>query len=250
MCRPVGGTVAPPKYGWLVWWQSEFEKWDDWAGFGWLFFLLPRTVWGDNWKFQGLLQNFSICSEKCPILCLELKHNFGTEWNGKRCWFWSPFGTRFQMLHHITIEEVKVWLCFFFSLGGDAEIQHVCSCVVACTKGVSSLICERTSGDAGWSTGERRALEKSTPDCWLFLCTILRQCALHGRLQAIHWPSQYPSLNSTPFSLLLFPPCFPQFPHFSFSLFQFIYVPTYTVNLYRNKLLKGMYTLSREKCAP
>lgn len=165
--------------------------------------------------------------------------------------------TRFQMLYYISIKEVRVWRrSFFFNHGGDVEIQHVCSCVVLCTKeAVGSFICKRMWGDAGWdsllaewSTSERRGLEKSTPDCWLFFCTIPRLCALHGRQQAIHWTSQYPSLNTSSFFLLLFSPCFPQSPHF--SLFQLIFSPANTVNLCGNKQMQAMYTASPEKCAP
>lgn len=48
-------------------------------------------------------------------------------------------GTRFQMLHLISIEDVRAWLClfffFFFSSGEDVEIQHVCSCVLYAQRG-------------------------------------------------------------------------------------------------------------------
>lgn len=93
-----------------------------------------------------------------------------------------------------------------------------------CKEGADSLICWRMWGDAGRdyvlaesSTGERRELDKSTPDCWLFFCTILGLCALCDHQQAIHWPSQYPSLNTSWFCLPLLPPYFSQFPHFKFQ---------------------------------
>lgn len=53
-------------------------------------------------------------------------------------------GTRFRMLHYISIEEVRVWLCsFFFSHG-------VCVRAVVCTNETAgSFICKRMWGDAG-----------------------------------------------------------------------------------------------------
>lgn len=98
----------------------------------------------------------------------------------------------------------------------------MCSCVVAQRKEWVLL----SVGECGEKQSEtssflarvkaRRGLEKSTPDCWLFLCTIPRQRALHGRQQAIHKSSQYPSLSTSSFPLLLFSQCFPRFTTFQF----------------------------------
>lgn len=200
---------------------------------------------------------------KCPILCCfwKFKHTFGTKWDSlkKRGMLILEPSAGLKILHCISIKEARVSLCTsFLAVVEMWRLERVCSCVVVCTKeGVSSFICKRMWGDAGWdsllaewSTGEKRGLEKSTPDCWLFLCTIPKQCALHGCQQAIHWPSQYPSLNTSSFSLLLFPPCFPQFLHFSLSLFQLISRPANTVSLRRNKQMQVKYTENPEKCAP
>lgn len=193
------------------------------------FFLLPLPLplppsLGDNWKFWGILQIFSICFSSslenvqcCAVfffIFYKLKHIFGTKWNGD-----ADFGA--QGFKCYTTRSETVALHLFGLFGRDVEVQHVCEVVwlyeqkrewvLLSVRECGEMQGETSSLLAEWSTAEKRGLEKSTPDCWLFLCTIPRQCALHGRQQAIHWSSQYPSLNISSFSPVLPPP--PLHPH-------------------------------------
>lgn len=93
------------------------------------------------------------------------------------------------------------------------------------------------------NTAERRGLEKSTPDCWLFVSTILRQCALYDHYMIIS--RQFTLLHNIHLETLVHSPCFccshvfRRFLQFSFSLFQLISTPANTENLCINK--EAMY---------
>lgn len=206
--------------------------------FRWInpFFLLPlhrcffRTICSDNWKFQGNLQILSICFssslEKCPILCCfrKVKHIFGTKWNSfKKLILILELSTRFQMLHYISVEVKSE------SVAVPPRFLAVCVQLCSCMRERRSnfflsawecveMLGETRSLPAEGNTGERRRVEKSNPDCWLLFCTIPIQCALDGRQKAIHWSSQYPSLSTSLFALLLLHQYFHWFPYVSFSL--------------------------------
>lgn len=90
-----------------------------------------------------------------------------------------------------------------------------CECGRACFLAVEKncLICKRMWGDAGHdyllaesSTGERRGLEKSTPDSWLFVCAILRQCALYDMYMITS--RQFTLFHNTHLWRLVDCPCF------------------------------------------
>lgn len=196
------------------------------------------SVWGDSWKFRD---NLKICKKN---LLLQWPQNmpgavfrhlkFGRKWKGIKKdgeeLLILDLGARFQMQNLISTEEVRARrLCLLFSSGEDVEVPHVCSCVCSIrSEGVDSLICKRMCGDTvyeqgtAWVKGENR--DKSSPDCSLFLCTILRQRALNDCQQAILWASQYPPLNTSQFLLPLLAPWFWMFPHYLF-IFSSWHVP-------------------------
>lgn len=204
-----------------------------------------RSVWGDS---TASYRFFSICfsnrPEKCPILCC-----FWENWNtfleeNKTETLIFGAQSRFQMLHRISIEEVRVRL---------VEMWRYTACVRLCSrmhKRRSEFFLSyegmwvrlalywqseaRVRGD-GWRN------QPLTADCFSAQspssvpCTVV-SCRFTGPHNTPLWTPVHSPCFCSPCSLLLI----------SVNLYSCVY----TVNLCRNKQMQAMYTESPEKCAP